>query len=343
MIPSGANTYTFSGGSAIVSPISTTSYSVSGTDLNGCENHIIAVSEVTVNALPLITVNSGAICEGNSFTMIPSGASTYTFSSGSAIVSPITSTSYSVSGTDLNGCVTNLMAVSEVTVNALPIITVNSGIICEGESFTMIPSGAITYTFSSGSSLVTPTATSTYSVSGTDINGCVSSIVALSEVKVNALPILIVTTDNTVICVGQTAMLTVSGASTYTWNTAETTNTISITPLVATTYTVNGTGFNGCSNSITITQNVSICTVINDLNSNSSLLIIYPNPSNGLYNFDLEETSQIIITNTLGQVILSETMNVGKQNFDISSQANGVYFVNVKQNGKQQTIKLIKE
>ena len=72
-------------------------------------------------------------------------------------------------------------------------------------------------------------------------------------------------------------------------------------------------------------------------------LIIYPNPSNGLYNFDLEETSQIIITNTLGQVILSETMNVGKQNFDISSQANGVYFVNVKQNGKQQTIKLIKE
>jgi len=343
MIPTGASTYTCSSGTARVTPMSTTSYSVSGTDLNGCENHVIAVSEVTVNALPLITVNSGAICEGNSFTMIPSGASTYTFSSGSAIVSPITSTSYSVSGTDLNGCVTNLMAVSEVTVNALPIITVNSGIVCEGESFTMIPSGAITYTFSSGSSLVTPTATSTYSVSGTDINGCVSSIVALSEVKVNALPILIVTTDNTVICAGQTAMLTVSGASTYTWNTAETTNTISITPLVATTYTVNGTGFNGCSNSITITQNVSICTVINDLDSNSSLLIIYPNPSNGLYNFDLEETSQIIITNTLGQVILSETMNVGKQNFDISSQANGVYFVNVKQNGKQQTIKLIKE
>jgi hypothetical protein len=343
MIPTGANTYTFSSGSAIVTPISTTSYSVSGTDLNGCLSSVIAVSEVTVNALPLITVNSGAVCEGNSFTMIPSGANTYTFSGGSAIVSPISTTSYSVSGTDLNGCENHIIAVSEVTVNALPLITVNSGAICEGNSFTMIPSGASTYTFSSGSSLVTPTATSTYSVSGTDINGCVSSIVALSEVKVNALPILIVTTDNTVICAGQTAMLTVSGASTYTWNTAETTNTISITPLVATTYTVNGTGFNGCSNSITITQNVSICTVINDLNSNSSLLIIYPNPSNGLYNFDLEETSQIIITNTLGQVILSETMNVGKQNFDISSQANGVYFVNVKQNGKQQTIKLIKE
>jgi len=343
MIPSGASTYTFSSGSAIVTPMSSTSYTVSGTDLNGCENHVIAVSEVTVNVLPLITLNSGAVCEGNSFTMIPTGASTYTFSGGSAIVNPITTTSYSVTGTDLNGCVSSVMAVCEVTVNALPIITVNSGIICEGQSFTMIPSGASTYTFSSGSSLVTPTATSTYSVSGTDVNGCASSLVALSEVKVNALPILFVSTDNTIICAGQTAMLTVSGASSYTWNTAETTTTISITPIVATTYTVSGTGVNGCSNSTTITQNVSICTVINDLNSNASLLIIYPNPSNGIYNFDLEESSQIIVTNTLSQVILSENMNIGKHYFDISNQANGIYFVNVKQNGKQQTIKLIKE
>jgi hypothetical protein len=339
--PSGASTYTYSSGSSVVTPTVTTLINVSGTSALGCTN--TAVSNVTVNSLPTITVSSGSVCDGNSFTMIPAGASTYTFSSGSAIVTPTANTSYSVSGTDINGCVSTIMAVSDVTVNALPTITVNSGAICDGSPFTMSPSGASTYTFSGGSAVVTPTSNTSYSVSGTDINGCVSSVMAVSDVTVNALPILIATTDNTIICSGQSAMLTVSGASTYTWNTSETTDTISVTPTVSTTYTVNGTGINGCSNSITITQDVSNCTAIKDLNSNSTLVTVYPNPSKGLYNFDLDKTSQIIITNTIGQVIFTETMNAGKQYLDISNQANGIYFVKVKQNGQQQTIKLIKE
>lgn len=50
---------------------------------------------MTVNAMPSITVNSRSICAGNSFTINPSGANTYTFSNGS-VVTPTSNTSYTV-------------------------------------------------------------------------------------------------------------------------------------------------------------------------------------------------------------------------------------------------------
>jgi hypothetical protein len=126
MVPSGASTYTYSSGSAIVSPTANTSYNVTGTDGNGCTSSSSAISNVTVNVLPTVNVNSGAICAGQSFTMVPSGASTYTYSSGSAIVSPTANASYNVTGTDGNGCISSSSAISNVTVNALPNVTLGS-------------------------------------------------------------------------------------------------------------------------------------------------------------------------------------------------------------------------
>ena len=115
----------------------------------------------------MIAVNSGSICSGKSFTLTPTGASTYTYSSGTNIVSPLTTTSYSVRGTSALGCVGSNTAISTVVVNASPVIAVNSGSICSGKSFTMIPSGASTYTYSSGTNIVSPLATTSYSVRGT--------------------------------------------------------------------------------------------------------------------------------------------------------------------------------
>ena len=128
----------------MVSPLTNTSYTVTGTSALGCVGSNTAVSNVTVNTTPTITVNSGVICTGQSFTMTPSGASTYTYSSGSNVVSPLVNTSYSVTGTSALGCIGVSTAVSNVTVNITPTITVNSGVICTGQSFTMTPSGAST-------------------------------------------------------------------------------------------------------------------------------------------------------------------------------------------------------
>ena len=56
-----------------------------GEDLNGCVSS--AVADVTVNAVPVVTVNSGAICAGDNFIISPAGADAYTISGGSATVS----------------------------------------------------------------------------------------------------------------------------------------------------------------------------------------------------------------------------------------------------------------
>src|SRR5690606_41859092 len=67
--------------------------------------------------------------------IFPSGASTYTYSGSSNIVSPATNTTYLVSGTSPAGCASTLSAVSNVTVVARPVVAVNSGSICNGQSF----------------------------------------------------------------------------------------------------------------------------------------------------------------------------------------------------------------
>ncbi len=252
MVPSGANTYTFSNGSAITTPTANASYSVTGTSAAGCVSSAPAVSNVTVNALPVVSVNSGVICNGQSFTMSPSGATTYTFSNGSAVATPTANASYSVTGTGTNGCVSSPAAVSSVTVNATPVISVNSGAICAGKSFTMVPSGASTYTFSNGSSVATPTANASYSVTGTSTAGCVSSVAAVSNVTVNALPVVAV--NSGVICNGQSFTMTPSGASTYTFS-----NGSSVaTPTANASYSVTGTSTAGCVSSAPAVSNVTV-------------------------------------------------------------------------------------
>jgi hypothetical protein len=339
MIPSGAATYTYSNGSSVATPTANSTYSVSGTDANGCVSSIDALASVTVNALPTISVNSGTICAGQSFTMVPSGAVTYTYSNGSDVVSPSTDATYTVTGTDANGCENT--AVSSLTVNALPILTVNSGVICAGSTFTIVPSGADTYSYSNGSSVVMPTVNSTYSVTGTNtLTGC--SNIAIATVTANALPTISVVTNNTLLCVGQTATLTASGASTYTWNTTENTTAIVVTPSVQTTYTLEGTGANGCLNSTTITQNVSACTGVESL-TNDAIINVYPNPNNGLFVVELTSASKVTVVNALGQVVIAETFEAGKHTLNINNESTGVYFVKVMTNNKQQIIKVIKE
>jgi len=308
---------------------------------------VISTSTVTPFLTPTISIaGATSICSGSSTTFTASGVSTYSWTSGPTtatfVVTPTVTATYSVVGTASNGCVSN-MATKSITVNATPTVAVNSGSICSGNTFTIIPSGANTYTVQGGSSAVTPTVNTSYTVIGTSAAGCVSSNTATSSVTVNALPTVLATTSNTLICAGQTATLTASGATTYTWNTAETTTGIAVSPTVTTTFTVNGTDANGCSNTSTLTQNVSLCTGIASLTNSEASINVYPNPSNGLFVIELTTASKVILTNALGQVVFAETFDAGKHNVNIFSEATGIYFVKVMANDKHQIIKVIKE
>jgi hypothetical protein len=134
---------------------------------------------------PAITVNSGSICVGQSFTINPTGANTYTIQGGNAVVSPSINTTYTVIGTSTAGCVSQAVATSSLIVNANPTITVNSGFICAGENFTIYPNGANTYSIQGGNAVVSPTSNASYTVAGTSTAGCVSPAVATSSLTVN--------------------------------------------------------------------------------------------------------------------------------------------------------------
>ncbi len=134
------------------------------------------------SGLQTFTVNSGTICSGKNFTITPSGALSYTFSSGTNTVSPLATSVYTVIASFAQGC--NNTNTSTVNVIPSPTIALSNATICLGDSYTISPTGANTYTYSSGN-VVSPSALTVYTVSGTSVNGCVSS----NTISVNVLPV----------------------------------------------------------------------------------------------------------------------------------------------------------
>jgi len=190
---SGAATYTWSNGpntsTISVTPSVTTTYTLAGSNGSCTANAFITV---TVNPNPTITAisSSTAVCAGFPATLTATGANTYTWNTGaitSAIfVTPSVTTTYSVNGT-FNNCI-NSETVT-VIVNPNPTVTAVSGtsLLCAGQSATLTAGGASTYSWNTGSVnpsiIVTPTITTTYTLTGTDINGCQNSTILTQSVS----------------------------------------------------------------------------------------------------------------------------------------------------------------
>ena len=318
-----------------------------GTGLN--INYFLPVTPGSLS-YPTITVNptSLQLCANSSATITASGANTYTWSTGansnSIVITPTANTTYTVIGTSIAGCVSASVAVNNVTLNALPTVSVvtSSSLICAGNSVTLTANGANTYTWSTGSNstsiVITPTANATYTVIGTNTAGCVSPTAAVNNVTLNALPTLSVVTSNSIICAGSTATLTASGATTFTWSTTANTSSIAVTPSATASYTVNGTGANGCSNLTTITQSVSLCTEIASNSLKQSFGVnIFPNPSSGIITLNfasLSENVTIELYNSIGQLMISEKTKSLTSTLNFENAANGIYTLRITEDGK---------
>ena len=258
---SGASTYTWDNGvtnNTSFTASATTTYTVTGTNGNGCQN----TDQVTVTVNTLPTVGAGSdqtVCFGDNVTLAGSGsASTYFWDNGitdNTAFTASTTTTYTVTGKDGNNC-SNTDQVT-VTVHALPTVSAGSDqAICIGGEVTLAGSGASTYTWDNGvtnNSAFSPNTTTTYTVTGTDANGCQNTDQV--TVTVNALPTVSAGSDQTV-CFGDNVTLSGSGASTYAWDNGVTNNT-SFTASATTTYTVTGTDGNGCQNTDQVTVTVN--------------------------------------------------------------------------------------
>jgi hypothetical protein len=146
-----------------------------------------------------------------------------------------------------------------VTVNPSPAISITASNpnLCSGGFTFLNASGAASYVWSTGETGsqigVSPTQTTTYSVTGTNASGCSGS----SSYTVNVGgPTVTVTATNPEMCTGGFTFLNASGATSYLWSTGETGAQIGASPTQTTTYQVTGTDDIGCSSTASITVTV---------------------------------------------------------------------------------------
>ncbi len=249
----------------IATPAVTTTYTVDGTDANGCTG-TDAVT-VTVNIAPGANAGSDAdVCDGLSTTLNGAGGVSYAWTpatglSNAAINNPVATpaatTTYTLTVTDGNGC-TDTDDV-EVTVNPLPPADAGADVpVCSGSSVTLQASGGTQYAWSPTTDLsnpsiaapvCTPAGAITYTVTVTDNNGCVATDDI--DVTVNPLPVADAGADAS-ICQNSSTTLNGAGGINYLWSPATglddpALQNPSASPQISTTYTVTVTDANSCS------------------------------------------------------------------------------------------------
>lgn len=293
---------------------------VTGTD-NG--------ANITVNGLPNVTANASpqSVCQGGNLTLSGGGAATYVWTSpvqdGVPFV-PAATAGYTVTGTDANGC-SNTASIN-VPVNPLPAVTATAAPpdLCAGASTTLSGGGASTYAWTGGATnnvAFTPAATATYTVTGTDANGCTGT--SSVTVTVNAIPVLTLSVQpNDTICAGTSITLTASGAASYAW-TGGIQNGVAFSPAGTATYTVTGTSGANCSATLAQTITVNPQPSVNlgpdlDLCTGDSVILdaTFPGASYLWFNggtgpqFTAKATGSPWVQVSIGPCIASDTVKV---------------------------------
>ena len=304
--PTGAGNYTYSGGSGVVSPLINTSYTITGASPGGCPATNTVVATVSVSASPSITVNSGTICLGQNFTIVPQGALSYTYAGGSSVVNPSSNTSYTVVGSNAIGCI-SAPAIANVTVFPSTIGTPSTFInTCSQQSITLSGTNGTGFTWSGGvqnNVPFVPGQSGTYTLTGIDPVGCAGTVVV--TVNLNPGPSINFSPATPTICLGESVTLTAFGAVSFTWlPTGVNDQTLSVSPNNPGTFTITGTGLNGCVGTSTVFVSVDLCTGLTKQTPNAGTLV-FPNPSNGSIQIMNTETEEIelVIYNALSQLV----------------------------------------
>ena len=192
---SGASTYTWSNNSnsvnPTVNPTSTSTYTVSGA-IGTCTGS--AVLTLSVNSIPTINIASTAnsVCAGTTVTLTASGATTYTWLPSNVNTTSITATpssnvTYTARGIN-PGCPARN---ASITINVLPSpnisVSSSASMACAGDVVALAASGsANSYSWSNGGNsaiiIITPSVTTTYTVTGLNTNNCSAKAVITQSV-----------------------------------------------------------------------------------------------------------------------------------------------------------------
>ena len=229
-----------------VTPSIQTIYTVTATNSNQCT--ATASSTVSLYPVPDISISGApSICQSATDTLIASGGISYLWSTGSDsdVIFVALPNTYSVTVYDANSC--SATTSMTVLVNPLPSPVISgTTTVCQGASTTLTVSGASSYQWSTGQTeaSISVNTQGIYTVTATNSHGCTAT--TSQNVTVNQLPVATVTGD-TVICLGETALLTASGGINYSWSSGDNSAVVTLAPTQTTAYTVVVTNSSGCT------------------------------------------------------------------------------------------------
>ncbi len=221
-LPSGV-TASFSSGTITISgtPTTTGTFNYNIPLTGGCGS-VNATGTITVHALPNVNASAypnNTVCDGEEITLNGNGAQSYTWSGGVVdgvpFNQPPSTVTYTVTGTDANGC-TNTSSIA-ITVYSNPTVSVNAvpgTIVCQGSSITLNGVGSGTsYTWSGGITdgvSFVPSSSNTYTVTTVDANNCTNSTTV--NITVNPLP-TVTASSNSPVCSGSDIQLIATSSS----------------------------------------------------------------------------------------------------------------------------------
>jgi len=345
-----------------LTPTTTTTYSVSVIDSEGCLSSVDSIT-IGVNSSPIIDLSAMVIdsstCGNNDgsitgINIASTGNHTIEWMDdnsnivGSAIgLTNVASGNYTLTVVNAAGCSSSSGTLSISDAGGPSLSVSPDTAICENDSTTITAiatSGTLPYTYfwsnslpDTNSNVVSPLQTTTYSVLVTDNAGCQSGMDSVN-VKVNALPLAGFTSAINGLNVVFTN--TSTGAATHQWdfgdgNTSSDTNPIHNYSADG-SYTVCLTAISsdGCVASLCKTISVS-ATGISQVNPLG--LKVYPNPSKTgifnmlLYNSMVTEQPTISIYNTSGEQLVKRGFSPTAKDcqIDLSNQPNGIYYIRV--------------
>ncbi len=206
----------------------TTTFTVTASNGNGC----ILTDEVIVEVAPAAVANAGPdqeVCIGQSTALSANGGIVYLWSpaiflSDAAIanptLTPAQNITYTLNIVDANGCTAT--ADVDVVVNPLPTVLASPSVeVCQDASVQLQASGALSYSWSPAAGLDNPTSvspqatvntTTTFTVTGTDINGCVNTASVTIDVF-NAEA-----SNDTAVCPFQSVQLGATDGASWAWS-----------------------------------------------------------------------------------------------------------------------------
>lgn len=265
------NNYLWSNGATSSSITVTTagSYSVTVTNSNGCTGSSTALN-ITVQSSPAANINaaSDTICPGKTTTLTASAGNSWLWSNGATTQSITTGAgSYTVTVTGTGGCsgVSTPQVIANYAVNT-PVITPSGTIsIIQGDSVQLQAGGGSNYAWNTGAttSAIWVKNSGSYSVLLTTANGCTASSAPVAVTIINSAN-MVTAVGPTSFCDGGSVTLTSAFPGGNQWYFEGT----PVTGATGTTFTATDSGW----------YYLSVFINGNWLNSDSTLVRVYPNP-----------------------------------------------------------------